>query len=342
MPVYPQDLWQARHPVGVGAEINNVCNAKCTFCGYGKGDDGKAADPRKKTKLDDGVFRHTLKLFSDAGGGVFTLSPILGEVSAHPAWLDMVRTARSYPGVTGVTCFTNAILLHRFGAEAILTSGLTVMSISTCLGSREAYKRLYGVDKYDQVVANIFDILETNRRLGAPVDVTLRLRIDKPFDTFYASELYGRLTALLDPSQIEILDNDWDDFRGIVKGSDLPAGHGFKQTYVDKKTPCYAMFRKLEVLADGTIQACACRVEPELWTGSILEHRTLESAWHNPGLERLRTNWFNGNLPKCCTTCSHYIPYTSLLAPARPGNVARRVARKLLRLATRGRARAAV
>ena len=53
------------------------------------------------------------------------------------------------------------------------------MNISTALGSAEMYSRLYGVDKYDIVVENMLDLLETNNELGRPVDLTLQLRIDK-------------------------------------------------------------------------------------------------------------------------------------------------------------------
>ena len=39
-------------PNSAGAEVINICNANCSFCGYGKGKNGKAADPRVKQKID--------------------------------------------------------------------------------------------------------------------------------------------------------------------------------------------------------------------------------------------------------------------------------------------------
>lgn len=340
MPVYPIDLVRSRLPIGVGTEIINICNADCSFCGYGKGEDGKAADPRVKGKLKPEVFRHALKLFSESGGGIFVLTPILGEVSAHPGWLDMVREARSWANVSGVSCFTNAILLDRFGSQAILESGLTQINVSTALTSREAYNRLYGVDKYDVVLKNIIDLLETNRRLGEPVYIDIHLRIDKPFENFLASDVYKRLALLIDPRRIRLLDDDWDDFHGVIGKEGLPVGHKFKEQYVDKRVPCYAMFRKLEVLTDGTIQACACRVEPELWGGNILNYERLEDAWRDPGLEKLRNNWFDGKISKCCERCSHYIPYTNLLSPAKPRRVLRRLLSNARRALVRRRANA--
>ncbi len=329
MPVDLLDLAEMETPISVGTEIINICNANCSFCGYGKGEKGKAADPRVKGKLSDEVFHHTLKLFSEAGGGQFTLSPILGEVSAHPRWLEMVAAARAYPNITGVSCFTNAILLDRFGSEAILTSGLTAISISTCLSSPEEYRRLYGVDKYEQVVANTIDLLETNRRLGNKVSIDLLLRMDKPFEPFFESEIYRTITSYVSPSRIEILDDLWDDFSGIIGEDGIPRGHVFKDTSGDKSVPCYALYRKLEVLTDGTIQACACRVEPDLWTGNVLDYESLREAWHNPKLEALRENWHNGNIPEPCQRCSHYMPSSALLQPAQPAKVARKAAQRL-------------
>ncbi len=325
MPVFAHDVVSATRPSAVNTEIINICNADCSFCGYGKGEDGKASDPRVKGKLKPDVFRHALKIYSAGGGGNFTLSPILGEASAHPGWLDMVREARSYPNITGVNCFTNAILLDRFGSKNILTSGLTHIAISTCIGGREAYKRLYGVDKYDVVVANVFDLLRTNRELGEPVHIDVCLRIDKPFEKFYASDIYKQLTKVIDPRRIIILDDNWDDFRGVIGKEGLPEGQDFKEQYADKSTPCYALFRQLMVLTDGTIQACTCRVEPELWAGNVKDHATLEEAWRDPKLELIRKDWFEGKLARCCQQCSHYMPYTNLTEPARPQRVAREV-----------------
>ena len=317
-PVLLSDILTNKVPRLAGAEPINICNADCSFCGYGKGEKGKAADPRKKIKLNSDVLKHTLDLFSKGGGGVFSLTPILGEITAHPLWLEYIKMVRNYDNITGVSCYTNAILLDKFGFDNILKSGLSTLYISTALGSREQYKRLYGKDKYEKVLANIYGILEENKKLGEPVFITLGLRIDKPYDYFYSSDVYRELLKLLPKGRIQILEN-WDDFKGIIKKDKLPIGHEFKEEkYIEKKDPCYALFRKLEVTVDGTIQGCSCRVEPELWSDNILDHDTIESAWKNKKIEKIRLDWFNGNVPNCCVNCSHYIPYTSLLKGSSP------------------------
>jgi radical SAM protein with 4Fe4S-binding SPASM domain len=177
--------------------------------------------------------------------------------------------------------------------------------------------------------ANVFGLLEANKAAGKAVDIDLLLRMDKPFDVFFDGDVYRRLAALIDRRKIAILDDEWDDFKGLIKPSGLPIGHSFKPIVRDKTTPCYALFRKLEVLTDGTIQACACRVEPELWGGNILDHADLESAWRDPGLEKIRADWFAGKIPDCCRRCSHYIPFTNLIASTQPKAVAKRILGKL-------------
>ena len=325
------DILSSNIPRDVGGEIINICNARCTFCGYGKGEKGKAADYRVKGKLDRDVYTHTLKLFSESGGGVFSLSPILGEVSAHPDWLEMVKEAVSYPNIRGVSCFSNAILLDKFGSKEILTSGISALSISTALGSQEQYQRVYGVDKYEKVVSNIFDLLKTNNELGKPVDVSVLLRIDKPYDEFFNTEIYKELVQHIDPLKIEILDDFWDDFKGLIPREDLPKGQIFKTQQPDKTLPCYAMYRKLQVMLDGTMQPCSCRVEPELWGGNIKDYDSLEAAWQDPQIESLRQKWHGGEMPDCCKKCSHYQPYTNLARGYSPALVIPRVAKALWR-----------
>ena len=74
------------------------------------------------------------------------------------------------------------------------------------------------------------------------------------------------------------------------------------------------LYRKLQVLIDGTIQGCSCRVEPELWGNNIKKYSNLKDAWRDEKIEKIRNDWFKGKLKKCCRECSHYLPYTKLFS----------------------------
>jgi len=90
------------------------------------------------------------------------------------------------------------------------------------------------------------------------------------------------------------------------------------------------MYRKMEILVDGTIQPCSCRVEPEIQGGNILDYGTLADAWGNPILQKFRDDWHAGVISTCCQQCSHYEPYTNMLRHMTPRAVARRMWQKLL------------
>ncbi len=306
--VFEKDFKDLNLPVSVGYEAINICNARCTFCGYGK----TGADPRKKIKPKLDVLHHTLKIYDEAGGGSFSLSPILGEITAIPNLVEILEDIRKkYKNIKGLSFYTNGILLNRFDTERIINSGVTHIDFSSSLESKESYLRLYGVDKYDQVVQNLLKLLETNKKNNNKVRIKILLRQDKPFDKFKNGELYKKITSYISESAVEFLDDQWDDFKGIVKQEDLPHNQEFKKP-IDKTKPCYALFRKLEVLVDGTIQGCACRVEPKLWTENIMNFSSLKSAWNNKTYNKIRSDWFDGKRPSSCDTCSHYIPYTEL------------------------------
>jgi len=168
---------------------------------------------------------------------------------------------------------------------------------------------------YEQVKSNIINILKKNKDLGYPVNIYLALRIDKPYNFFYKSNLYKEIIKYIEPNKITILES-WDDFRGIIKKEGLPKGHEFKGLRYNKERknkPCYALYRKLQILVDGTIQGCSCRIEPELWGGNIKNYKSLNEAWNDKKIEKIRNDWFEGKLRKCCVKCSHYQPYDSLL-----------------------------
>ena len=69
------------------------------------------------------------------------------------------------------------------------------MTISTALGNKEQYKRLYGIDMYDQVKSNIINIIKKNKELSYPVNINLALRIDKPYNKFFKSKTYKKTAS---------------------------------------------------------------------------------------------------------------------------------------------------
>ena len=316
------DIRSKKLPLSVSLEINNVCNAKCTFCAYGKNDpdviplyDTPIIDKRPKQHLSKDVLKHVIKLCNSNGSGFLkkmSITPTLGEVTVSKNWLDLVREVKQSKGVRYTSSYTNAINLHRFGSQAIIDSGLDVLEISTSLVDRESYKRIYGRDKYDQVLANITDLISLNKDLGYPMDIYLNLRIDLPEEVFFKSEVYKTLVKYMDKRKISFL-KKYDNYGGVILPKDLPKGATMVSREINLgKPPCYQLYRQLMVNVDGTIQACTCRTDESLMTRNILEYSTLEAAWKNDKLEKIRNDWEKGVLPNACVTCTHYGSYKKI------------------------------
>jgi len=307
------DILHAKRSRSIGLETTNICNAKCSFCSYDKSyEDGTPFDARKKTVMSKEVHDHTVDLYNRSGGGLISYTALIGEPTVDKDFLEKINYSAKKKNITEIECYTNGILLDKFDINKIITSGLTKLSISTALGSKDAYKRLYGKDYFERVYRNIVNTIKENKHR---IDVELLLRLDKPFERFYKSNIYKTLLKYLPKKKIKILEDDWFDWQGIIKQDDLPHGHQFVDNkLLDKRTPCYALYRKLTVLVDGTMQVCSTTsLEPELQSSNILNYDNLEDAFLDKKFVEIRNNWLTKKeIPQCCQTCNHYHSYQTL------------------------------
>ena len=76
--------------------------------------------------------------------------------------------------------YTNAIFLDRYNLKELVQSGITRIAISTYFGTRELYKKYYGVDQYQRVIKNIINIAEVNIKYNKPIHFTMHLRVELP------------------------------------------------------------------------------------------------------------------------------------------------------------------
>lgn len=289
--------------INFGVETTNICNADCSFCGY-------RFMERPKTVMKWPVYEKAIAAFVESGGGSINFTPTVGDPLVDKNIIRKIRHAKSHPSITSVMLYTNGILISRFGLDDMLTSGLTRLAISTYVGTREGYKRYYGKDKYERVLANIEAIARRNRELGSPVLITLHLRVAREEGEWKTTEEYSRFEALLGASNISFLES-YDAWSGRIELNDVPAGCDMAANLpveVKKRSPCFELYRRVHVLADGTVGACICvDLESEIKIGDI-NKQSLKEIWHGEKLKQYRTDWLDGNLPEVCKTCTRYTP----------------------------------
>lgn len=291
-------------PRSFGVEPNNVCNARCSFCAY-----RLDYDKRPKGFVDEKVLNRSLELFTETGESHFSFISILGDPLADKNLLKKIKKIKTFPQIKDVNIYSNLIGLRNFDMDEFVASGITVLSISTCLGGREMYKKLFGVDEYENVIANLLKLLEANVRQNNPFKILLLLRMDSPPEKHLDTETVEKIRKYL-PEKDFIYDVMWDDYNGMIKESDLPKGESFRLEYPDRKIPCYALYRKIQVLYNGDMAVCSCRVGPELVMGNVFDCNSLEDYWKGEKLRKFRERWKSGEIPDICRNCTHYQPFT--------------------------------
>ena len=105
-----------------------------------------------------------------------------------------------------------------------------------------------------------------------------------------------------------------------IKKDDVPEG-----TWLDvpldaaakAASPCFELYRRAHVLADGNVGACVCvDLESEIKIGNVVE-QSLDEIWRGDKLRRYRRDWTRGQLPKVCESCTRYQGVDTFIAENR-------------------------
>jgi radical SAM protein with 4Fe4S-binding SPASM domain len=294
-----------------GVEPTNLCDARCPYCPYRFSKEAKKVMP-----LD--LYKKAIEQYDTFGGGGLALTPTIGEPLMDKTIINKIRIARSYPSIRNIFFYTNLLNLNQFDVKELLTSGISRISVSTTIGSRDMYFRLCGVDKYDLLFANLIKLLETNKSLINPVNIILALRVDKTFD-LYNNNDYKKILSLIDEKKITQIPSDrgYDNWGGIIEEKHLPEKAIFRQSKKDKSEPCAELYRRINVLANGDVNFCVCRdYNYEMIIGNIHKEDML-TIWRGRVLNALRDNWKQGKMPKICENCTMYKPLSEFLTKSR-------------------------
>ncbi len=288
-------------PPSLNFELTNICNANCVFCAY-------QYQRRPKQLMSDAVFNRALGDFVACGGGDVFLTPIVGEATVDPKFLDRIAALRAQPAIRDVRVITNGILLDRFGIENVVRSGLTAMFISTAGFEREMYRRIYRTPDYERMRNNVLALLETRARLRVPLQVTIGLRADRTLAEVLADSDFQPILAY--KPDIECA-STFTDFGGKIRQSDL---QGVMQLRVQGakagREPCKNLYDGPTVLPDGKVIICSCAAAmdavEDLGIGDIMQQTLLE-VWRGEARRRLVAQ-FRGQraMNRTCAACTAY------------------------------------
>ena len=285
-------------------ETTNTCNANCIFCAY-------QYDERPKNIIDFELFKKIVLRYKKVGGNQISLSPFAGEVFVDPNILVKINFLREQD-FSLIYTYTNALLLHKFSMNNILTSGLTRLNISMAPLREDLYIKIYRNNSYKQLLKNISNLLiafnntidKTLENISIEFRSNISLHEIKQLPDYkYYIEPYINKNIHIGCMQI------FDSWMGKIKSNDLLDGMVIKDANFDKPVPC-SRLSMLQVLANGDTRVCGCRYNHEskedvFFLGNATSEDIID-MYMKPKVKELKDSFFRSEIPKECELCSWY------------------------------------
>lgn len=296
-----EDLLMKR-PFSLNIETTNICNARCCFCPYPK-------SRRKKEEMDIGLYEKIVREFSEMGGGSLDFSPIVGDFFLDSRCLERIEIARKYPNIGSICAVTNGIALNRIKDDweyFLKHTDVLHFSVGGLSGlSREAYREMYGVDKYEKVRSNIIDFARLRNRVRPDYPIGLLLRVSSKSEVFKSPDFKEFKNLGVDI----FVDNVYGNWGGMITKEDLPEGTIFKRnpSTAEKSNPCFVFYIGMGITSSGLGVACSCmNAEVAELTVGDCKKEHLKDIWNNEKYRRLKSSFGSERMPEICEKCTYY------------------------------------
>jgi radical SAM protein with 4Fe4S-binding SPASM domain len=244
-------------PLYINVEPTNACNLQCYTCSI----DGT----RKRGTMDLDLFRRIIDQAPAAG--VYEVALFMGgEPLLHKDLPYMIKYVEDKGLETRV--YTNATLLTREKAQAILDSGLTFLGVSIDGDSKEEYEAMRIGADFDEVMANLTNFLELKKERGA----------EKPYVSLQMIKLLENPNQTIDPAFRARFDglpigemsvrnpHDWRGEKGIIQQKEQGS----------KYYPCQVFWSAMSIAWDGRVVGCSADLNGKHILGDLKEQSIME------------------------------------------------------------------
>ncbi len=219
-----------------------------------------------------------------------------GDPLRHPEWPELLRACRA-ADIFALAVRTPGLDLDRQASAVLHEHAVDVLNVLLDANFPETYRRLHGVDGFEQVTARLEDFFAVQAGLQRPVPLVVPEMI--------------KTHATLD--EMEAFYDRWVNRCGsaVIVGPSRYGGRWPDLAVMDMspptRQPCARVFDRLMVLADGRVTACDQDFTGEHAIGSIRQD-SLAAIWSGPAMTALRRSHlerrFDG-LP-LCPACSEW------------------------------------
>lgn len=297
--------WKPLAVPEINIENTSICNARCVFC-----PNGMMERPRQALKEE--IFKKAVDEAVSMGATVVNFSVMIGDPLLDPHLLERARYVKTFPQVREMGFTTTLQWLHRFDLNEFIDCKFDWISVSTTLSGPKTYREFFGVDKYDQMLANLVALLTENNRRNRPINLVIAIKpTPEPRSDILNHPDFLRVQSLTKQDlrtmvkREEFFVMDWG---GAVK---LPAYLKPFPLWPRRHRPCGRLLRNLMVYSNGKVGACNCvdfEGTSELILGNVAESSLVE-IWTGEKLKQIRSDWRTGKrIPDVCSKCQMYRP----------------------------------
>jgi radical SAM protein with 4Fe4S-binding SPASM domain len=288
-----------RIPRGLHVEGTNICNARCVFCAYPQME-------RKKQTMSMESFARVVQQYLDMGGHHVSLTPIVGDPFVDKHVFERLDHLMTLEQVKGISFYTNAILMTAEKSERLMRYASKLhVHVSWGGFDRATWNEIMGVEKFEAARDAVLAFLDVKERTNTPIRFTLALRCPS---SSCVGELWERLDAYRRRGLVEIAGmSDYDSWAGKIAPEALERVGLAPRRMPYKRGACELLFTKPVVLADGRVNACACRdVEAELIVGNVND-KPLSEIWAGEEITELIESHERGDYPDVCRRCTYFV-----------------------------------
>lgn len=288
-----------RIPRGLHVEGTNICNAECVFCAYPRME-------RRKTTMSMEDFRRVVGEYLAMGGRHVSLTPIVGDPFVDKHLFERLDLLMDEPRVVGISFYTNAILMTPEKSARLMRYAAKLhVHVSWGGFDEDTWNAIMGVAKFPAARDAVRGFLAEKRRTGSQIPFTLALRCP---DSAKHGPLWTELDSARKEGLVEVAGMpDYDSWAGKVADAELEKVGLRPRRMPYKLGACELLFTKPVVLANGDVNACACRdVEAELVVGNVKDE-PLASIWAGRKIDEIVEAHERGEYPDVCRRCTYFV-----------------------------------
>ncbi len=289
-------------------ETSGICNLACRFCAYPKKESAKVVMPME-------MFQNIVNQAVDVGFSHISLTPLTGEVFMDKGFLDKTQYLDNHPKIVEYYFSTNFVIPSKQQLEALFKlNKLGIMHVSLYGHDEESFCALtqHSKKQYYRLVRNIKYLSELyNEKSAFKLVISWRTTPNFSINQVPNNELQQTVWDIRRKHHIEI-DNTplYDNWGGLITKEDVEdIGIKIKDSScVYKKGICTLIFDRIAVLADGRVNACACRdVNGSLNIGNIKNNSLANIlSIDNSVYQDIIQEQIDGKFRPACKECSFY------------------------------------